>query len=342
MARDPSEEKLIANASMAISRMQTFDVQSLRRESDLGRLHFGDAVEPATRLIELYGQLPVTVLESLPTNTVEQIRSQADADFNRFSEILSFDPARVSNPGNVRDSYVRNLGAGSYNQAFQVLSPWISFAVRKSTDFTRLENEARALIQAVRDESAVLKKEMEKMRKDSESTLETIRKTAAEQGVSQQAAYFKQAADNHEIEATFWLKATVAAAAVFAVFAGASFFIHKIPPLIPTTTYETVQITVSKVLLFAVLSFFVYLTSRNYLSHKHNAIVNKHRQDALATFRALVDAAKDEKNHDIVLNHAAACIFGPQSTGYSRDGDQRAPSAKSVIELLGPLGKAAT
>jgi hypothetical protein len=60
------------------------------------------------------------------------------------------------------------------------------------------------------------------------------------------------------------------------------------------------------------------LFSRNYLAHKHNSIVNKHRQNALLTFKAIVDAAGTEERRDVILTYAAACIFSPQETGYTK------------------------
>jgi hypothetical protein len=60
------------------------------------------------------------------------------------------------------------------------------------------------------------------------------------------------------------------------------------------------------------------LSARNFLSHKHNEIVNRHRQNALLTFKALVDAAGQKEAQDVVLSYAAACIFAPQETGYTK------------------------
>jgi hypothetical protein len=62
------------------------------------------------------------------------------------------------------------------------------------------------------------------------------------------------------------------------------------------------------------------LCARNFLSHKHNAIVNRHRQNALLTFNALVKAAGSEDRSDVILTYAAACIFSPQETGYTKAG----------------------
>jgi hypothetical protein len=76
------------------------------------------------------------------------------------------------------------------------------------------------------------------------------------------------------------------------------------------------------------------LFARNFLSHEHNAIVNKHRQNALMTFTALVDAAKEDDHSDIVLLHAAQCIFSPQETGYAKQDGSKGVPPFSPIEIL--------
>ena len=127
---------------------------------------------------------------------------------------------------------------------------------------------------------------------------------------------------------------TIKVAIGLAVYAILTLFIHKIPWLTPKSIYETVQMAISKILIFAVISYVLYLSARNFLSHKHNAIINKHRQNALMTYRALVEAAGNTPNRELILNHAAACIFTPQGTGYSTDSAAQTTLATSVIELL--------
>ena len=78
----------------------------------------------------------------------------------------------------------------------------------------------------------------------------------------------------------------------------------------------------------------LYLSVRSYLSHKHNAIVNRHCQNSLLTYRALVDAAGSSENREVILIHAAKCICGPQPTGYSQDSGE-ATRASSVVEVFG-------
>ncbi len=126
----------------------------------------------------------------------------------------------------------------------------------------------------------------------------------------------------------------VRSASILGVYAVITIFLHKIPWIRPENAYETVQLAISKVLIFGVLSYMLYLATKNYLAHKHNAVINKHRQNALMTYKALVDAAKDATNKEVILMHASACIFSPQLTGYTGGASPEGPAAKSVVELM--------
>ena len=120
-------------------------------------------------------------------------------------------------------------------------------------------------------------------------------------------------------------------------FALLSVFAHKWTVLAPGNVYDTAQLAISKVLIFAVIGFMLVLAARIFLACKHNAIVNRHRYNALLMFKALADAAGSEERRDIVLTYAASCIFAPQETGYSKTGDTTAivPGAIQSIPKFG-------
>lgn len=316
----------------SLLRIQQFQAQSLARKEDLGRLSFEAVVEPAQRVIRLYGQLSPSVLEDIPENHLEAIKKQADGDFNRFQQILNFDLTKDPSPAQTRDNLVQQVRE-AYNGTFNNIYPFISYGVSKSVDFRRMETEARAMIQSVQDHAALIAKELEKAKTDAEAVLADVRKAAAEQGVTQQAIYFKDEADSHEARAEEWRLKTVKLAAFLGVFAFASLWLHTIPGLDPATPMRAAQIATSKILIFVVISYMLLLAAKNFLAHRHNAIVNRHRQNALMTFKAIADAAKSGEAKDIVLSHAAACIFAPQETGYSKVSSSLSLN-KSIIELL--------
>jgi hypothetical protein len=312
---DAERQKLNDAATKSLERMQQFDTKTLPRVDILGTaINFTDAVDPGNRLIDLYRQLPLEVMEQLPINFLEQVQSQADADFNTLNSILQFEPGSPKPDRDARLQALRN----AYDPAFQKLHPFISYSVRKSTDFGRLEREARSLIQNVTDRAAELQQALEKRKKDADAVLEAVRKVAEEQGVSQQAIYFKNEADKHDIESQKWLRTTIGLTILLAVYAVATLFLHRIPILSPTSAYETTQLAVSKILIFATILFILLLASRNYISHRHNSVVNRHRQNALATYQAIVKAAGAEANRDVVLAKAADCIFTAQPTGFGK------------------------
>ena len=329
-----AENQALESAKGSLVRMQEFDVQALPRETELGKSYsFRAAVEPASRLVELFKRLSSAALNDFGRNQLNQIKKQADASFNLLNSVLQFDPTQ-SGAHETQQSLIQNI-ANSYQDAFNVLHPFIGYSLHKSADFQRLDSEARATLQKIKDDANEITENLDKQKLEAERALEAIRTVAAEQGVTQQAIYFKDEADNNETDAETWRNRTINMAWLLGGYAVLSIFIHKIPGLTPANIFETVQLAVSKMLIFAVISFVLYLSARNFLSNKHNAVVNKHRQNALMTYKALVEAAGEKQQaSEAVLVHAAACIYAPQPTGYAAGGGSDTQGAKSVIELL--------
>ena len=329
----PEEEAAQNEAKTSLERMQNFDVQSLPREQELGSgLNFKDAVGPARRLVELYTRLTLAALQDFPQNTLDSLKNVADENYNLLNQVITFSHEQ-DHPTTARQSLIEQI-TDAYPSTFKVIHPLIAYSLHRSADFQRLDREARATLQGVRDQGDMLKQQLEDQLKEAAKIVDEVRQVAAETGVSQQASYFKEEADTHEKASESWRQKTVKLAWVLGVYGVASLFIHKIPLLEPSNMYQSIQLGVSKILVFAVISFMLYLSARSYLSHKHNAIVNRHRQNSLLTYRALVEAAGSSENREVILTHAAACIYGPQPTGYSQIGGE-ATKASSVVEVFG-------
>lgn len=331
---DQAEIEALENAKNSLIRIQDFDVSKLPRESELGKSYsFNDAVEPATRIVELFKRLSPSAVDDFGKTQLDQVQQQADACFNLFETALQFD-AKQANAHDVKQRIIQQITA-TYQGAFNVLFPLVGYSLHKSADFQRLDSEARSALQKIKDDANDITESLEQQQTDAETALEAIKMVAAEQGVTQQSIYFKDEADQNTTDAETWRQRTINIAWLLGGYAVLSLFIHKIPFLTPINTYETVQMAVSKILIFAVISFMLYLSSRNFLSHKHNAVVNKHRQNALMTYKALVEAAGEKQQaSDAVLIHAASCIYAPQPTGYTSGENGVGKGATSVIELL--------
>lgn len=323
----------LEEAKNSVQRIQEFDPETLPREDDLGRqLSFRDAVSPARRMIGLYRQLSLETLSDFGDQQLEQLKNQADADYNRFNEVLSFDVTSENATGR-RDQLISQI-KGAYQQTFNVLHPMIAYGMTRAVDFQTMENEARSMIQSVQDQAEEVTKALEESQTQAIQILDDIRKVAAEQGVSQQAMYFKDESERHEKLANEWRERTKKVAWLLGWYSVVAIFLHKIPWLAPNDIYQSAQLITGKILVFAVIAYMLILFARNFLSHEHNAIINKHRQNALMTFTALVDAAKEEDHSDIVLLHAAQCIFSPQETGYAKQDSSRSGVPFSPVEIL--------
>lgn len=326
-------EEAYNESRSALERVQNFDIDSLPRENDLGtQLNFKNAIPPAQALIDLYRRLSLQALEDFPDNILTTIRDHANSTYNLFDQINKFDVAQ-NNPQQIRQSIIDQL-KNTYPNTFQALHPYISYSLHRSADFQRLDTQARATLQAVEDKANEFSERMSSQETEANRILGEIRKVAAEEGVTQQAAHFRAESDLHDSKAEEWRKKTVQIAILLGIFAIASMFIHKIPFLRPETIYDNIQLSISKILIFGVITYMLFLSARNFLSHRHNAIVNKHRQNALMTHRALVDGSTDGGARDAIMVQAASCIFAPQPTGYTQSSDNDVSTPRSVVEIL--------
>ena len=328
-----ANETILSEAKQSLERIQLFDCSLLARTSDLGReLNFDKATQPARDIVDLYKRVPLSILEDLTEQQLQTIRDQARADYALFDEILNFSAAQADAAGR-RNTLISQVQQRR-DPLFQAIWQFIAYGIARITDTNLLETQARATLQTIKDEARQVTDQLDANKEAADKALDAIRAVAAEQGVSQQAIYFKDEAEEQESLAETWLEKTYWSAGAVGIFALISLFLHKWEWIRPATTAEMFQLVSSKVLIFAVLGYLLILAARNYTTHKHNSVVNRHRQNALLTYRSLVGAATERGTEDIVLAYAASCIFAPQETGFAQGkGDSSAPS-KSVLELV--------
>jgi heme/copper-type cytochrome/quinol oxidase subunit 4 len=259
------EQEARAEAEKSLKRVQEFNASDLIREEDLGRtMNFAEAVEPAQRLIDLYNRLAVAALEDFPADKLNQVRNVANQDYNLLSQILEFSVDQA-NPQQVRQSHIQQI-SNSYPATFNTLHPLIAYSLHRSADFQRLDREARATVQGVQDRADDLTGELEQKLNDATRIVDEVRKVAAETGVSQQAIYFRDESTTHSEEAEKWRGRTVSLAWALGIYAVLSILFTEIPFLVPETPYESIQLGISKVLIFAVISYMLYLSAKNFLS----------------------------------------------------------------------------
>ncbi len=321
----------IQAARLSLERVQSFDADVLVRRDDLGALNFGAAVAPARQVIALFQRISPASLVLFPLGQMKQIKSQADQVYALFESVLNFNPESSSNAAGERSSLIEQIKSQPESIAGNL---WhhISFAVAATLDPTAVQQQMRAAMQGFTDERASALKEIRDLQAQAEEVLTRVRDAAAEQGVSQQAQHFKSLAAEHGTDADTWLRHSLRAAGITLAFAFLSSVTYRVPWLSPQNTVEAAQLITSKILIFGILSYASFVCVRNFLSHKHNKVVNEHRQNSLLTYTAFVDAAPSLASREIVLTHAAASVFTPQETGYIKQ--EEPAGGRSVLEMI--------
>ncbi len=162
--------------------------------------------------------------------------------------------------------------------------------------------------------------------------LENTKSASLKVGVSSHGAIFKEEAIYHEAEAKNWMGRIIWMLVVTGLMAIGLFFLMfnkdfqdaKINPW---------QYAISKIIILSIFFIGLSICTKNYKAHKHNAILNKHRQNALSTFETFVKAGSDEQTKNAVLMQTTQSIFASQNTGYNSVENDSDVSSK-IVEIV--------
>ena len=319
----------LEQAIQSLEQVQQLDAQQVGRADTLGRaFELTAAVPPLARVIGLFSQISSSSLQDLGQAQRSQIQSQADQTIGLYGRLMAFDPA-VENAAGQRQALAEEANT-LYNAVFTALFTIIAYlnaCKLEPSEATRAAQETLVELTRLSEEGANAVSSLEA---EANRVLAEVRKTAAESGVSQKASYFGAEADRHDELTKKWQNYTVLSATGLGAFALVSLAFSLYWP--PVGVYQTTQIALSKVLIFSTIAFMLLLSSRTLLAHRHNAVVNKHRQNALLTFNALAESTGDTQTREVILTHASACIYAPQETGFTKPSGMSSPSP--IIDVM--------
>ncbi len=321
----------LKSAVESLAAVQSFDANSIVRAEKLGSaFDFSSAKEPADRIVVLFNQVDASGLGYLPTANLLNLHSISESTRQLFQQALDFDPTSA-NATNTRDSIVASIASHEHT-VFSNISPLISYLGSQLNGTQSVIDSLRLEIQNSKKTLDDLINSAQTASVEANSILETARIASANVGVSKEAGHFSKAADDHRNASEKWRTATFWSAGVLLAYSVGTAFLHKWEWMMPTSNLGLTQLLVSKVLVFGVLGYLLTLSAKNFLNHKHNEIVNKHRQNALLTYETMVNAGQTPEARNIVLQLAAASIYQLHETGYIKQGDSN--SRGGIIEIL--------
>jgi hypothetical protein len=334
LEQENASRSQLLEAVREIAKMKTTDLA----RTDLGAdLSFESATVYFARTLRLFRALSEFEIDDLSFTKTEELKGRAIQVRDLYRNIAQFSIKQYqNNPIGQRDSFINQV-RDQYDDLFNVISPAVAFLTRRGTDFVGLEERAKETVGKLEQTLESQRQASESLLKEAKGTIDTVRRMAEEAGVSQHAMHFKNEAERNEKDGKPWLVGTIVLASVTAALAfGLTIWYFFYPPTL--TPSQSVQLAIPKIFLFSLLLSAVIWTGRTYRAYRHNAIVNKHRQNALASFESFAKAASgDEETKNAVLLQATQCIFAPQATGYIQA--EAESSMPQVLEVVRGLGK---
>jgi hypothetical protein len=333
MATFEQEQKQHQELRKVLDALNAIQPESLVRADVLGKdLSFEAGLPVFRRTLDLFRDLSECNLEPLPFETLSQLHGVANQVLTYFQQIQNFSiQQHPQNPVQARDSLIQQL-QDQWHSYYTTVTPHISYAVRRGTDFDTLEREARGTLALQKQLAAEFRTEKDKILAEMQGALERVRQAAAEAGVAQHAIHFKDEAEFHKRQSIYWLGATIAFALATIVYSLWSLG-PQLNDLSATTVPRAIQLIVPRLVVIFVLTFGFVWSARNFAASRHNFVVNRHRQNALSSFETFVKGAGDPQTKDAVLLQATQSIFVPQDSGFVKNENTPHPGSQ-IVEVV--------
>lgn len=328
----PANDNEITEARMAIKEL--LKDSDIFLSSQMGR---GDSHSSLARSVErlrnLYLRLNFETLPELSRDYVRVLKESAEKSHGAFTDAVQ-----------ITDEGVRMVFGGheskidaAYDDAFRVLVHIVSYQL-SSHDFDALEKQAEQTVEKINLLNKDTHQTAEEVKQKVASIYEDTVGMAQQQAVSEQMAAFHEEAEDGKKAATNWLLAC--GISVVGFFLVALWSALSLPDM--DSTGEVVFYVATRLAAFSVFVYALFFCAKNYAAHRHNYVVNKHRFNALRTYRAFIEASPTAETRNIVLMQAARCIYEQRDSGYTKSGGNDGNTVNlSPVETIQKVAKAA-
>ena len=328
--RNPFEAEISVKKDLntIIEQLLKINPNDYVRADELGKaLSFEACIPLFERIMKLLKDFYECDLEDIPYDFLNSVKSPLNEIQRSFEQIRTFNVTSGSNPANEQQGFINSL-KNAYESCFRTMTPLISYSASRKTN-SEILSQAGAILSDLKRIQSQTAEAKSKILDDANETIGKVRQIALEVGVSQHAVHFKNEADDHIRVSRHWLIATIGVAILTACWGIGSFFIT--PSTEPTIA---IQYILSKIIILSALYYGLVWSARNYNAHRHNYVVNRHRQNALTTFETFAKAAaQDFDTKNAVLLQTTQAIFSNQPTGYIiKDNESESPN--KIIEIL--------
>ena len=309
--------KLIDDTKQKLEELSSISVPEIIRITELGtELNFVDINTELANTIRISKLVQNIKHEDIPYSAMKIFNANLKAVISKIEAIQGFS-ATGANPKQSRTASINNFRT-AYDKYYTSSLPLLIFS--------QLVNEERV---SVLNDVSNIKKQAAIELKTIENIAESARNAAHDTGVSVHSKLFQNESDEHDKAANKWLWGTIVILITIIVAA-----ICSVPfGLGYNEPHQILQITITKIFILSALFYLLSLSSRNYKAHRHNGVLNKHRQNALNTFQTFSEASTDIQTKNAILLETTHTIFSNQHTGYLKS-DIDIDSSNKIIEVI--------
>ena len=305
------------------------EISKLERH-DLGELHLLDYQEYYVFFANVIKKLSTIELTNIPLITLTEIKNLLQNFQSLYNDILNYQVHSF------RQEDKTSLGktlSGFYRKVIDYIVPIITYYSMLDDDIL---NKKNTLIQlntyygnVLNNANNDLKTKIEEFDKVIQESKEAI----AKENVHKHAHIFNSESVLHKNSARNSLILLSVIIIIIVSFSLFSLFLW-IPEIKIEESMKIIQFSITKIVILTTLFYALSLALKNYKAHKHNEIVNKHRQNSLLTFQTFSMAAdNDPAIKNAILLEATRTIFSAQQSGYlNNEGDSENPNR--IIEII--------
>ncbi len=327
------------NLENELKKILEIEINNLSRIEELGKaFSFENTEVVINKIRKLLLDLSQSDINKIPDKTIQIILPRFNEYKQEIENIRNFNVNNnLANVQTIRSSIIRKADE-LYFHLFTSLSPIISL-LRPQENLKKRKNEINSYFNELKNKISEVDKIEKGFNEKINSILSAAEEASAKIGVSKHQSIFLNESNNHKKASKSWLIMFIISIIITIAFSISILFLIPYKDFANLPTSTIINLSFSKLIIFTMLSYFVYSCNKNYKAHRHGCVLNKHRQNALQTFETFINATKDKQVKDAVLLHAAQTIFSTQKTGYLTN-EPEPQSNTTVLEIIkGVMGK---
>jgi hypothetical protein len=310
----------------------------LVRTGDLGsKFSFEQARITFERIKKFATEIEVADFSGLPDTALQVALQQPLESLSQaLNKVKQWTPVRQGpqgvnfNPEQDRKNIVAEV-TNSFDSLYRNAAPIIAFCWFTSTG-------AVERIQELGRKAEAASASAEKSSEQAASAAAAAQVASTQVGIENYAGVFVAEAAMHDGAAKRWLGGAFAFGAAAAIAVG-WFFIDAVSRqgVGAVFSFGTARAAVVRLAAVFVLLWLMAWASRFYRAHRHNAVVNRHRHNALRSFRAFVDGTADGPTKDAIRLQATTAVFSPQQTGYLQSETEQESLVRSLSVITSTI-----